>query len=318
MKHSYAISYDDCEQMTMEETDGFSRIFQLGSGRFAAQRTSIDLDGLQLFHTKESLQTMCRVGLSNKYLCIAVYLSAHSRIRFDGSEIEAPCVVIAPAESTHIREGCGVEVLTLLADRNHFIADAAVLTGSAEERIDTLLSENSHSTPLSPPFMLLCRSLIQDQRNHPAYFENPLYRKQQKMEFMIQLFQNLSPDNPLEVMTHRSVYKELVAQACELITFAPNKVFTLQDISSHMGTSERTLQYAFKNVVGISPIKFAKLHRLQRARKLLEGASPNQESVKNVALKMGFNDFGHFSADYKKYFGELPSATLHAEACRRF
>jgi AraC family ethanolamine operon transcriptional activator len=313
MKHSYTTLFKDCEQMTMEETDGFSRIFQLESGCFAAQRTSIELDGLQLFHTKENLRTTCRVGLSNRYLCIAVYLSARSRIRFNGSEIAAPCVVIAPAESTHIREGRGIEVLTLLADRKQFIAEAAVFTGSAEEPIDALLSGNSRSMPLSLPFMQLCRSLIHDQRNHPAYFENPLYRKQQKIEFIIQLFQNLMPNNQLEVMTHRSAYKELVAQACELITLAPNKIFTLQDISSQTGASERTLQYAFKNVVGISPIKFAKLHRLQRARKLLMCASPKHESVKEVALEMGFTDFSHFSADYKKYFGELPSATLRVE-----
>ena len=185
-------------------------------------------------------------------------------------------------------------------------------TGSLEERIDKLLSGNCRSMPLSLPFRLFCSNLIHDQRNHPAYFEDPFYGKKQKMEFMIQLFQNLMQDNPLEVMPHRSSYRELVAQVCELITFAPNKLFTLQEICSQTGASERTLQYAFKNVVGISPIKFTKLHRLQRARKLLEGASPNQESVKNVALEMGFNDFGHFSADYKKYFGELPSATLHS------
>ncbi|HSR88534.1 MAG TPA: helix-turn-helix domain-containing protein [Pontiella sp.] len=158
--------------------------------------------------------------------------------------------------------------------------------------------------------MLFCRSLIHDQSNHPAYFENPLYRKQQKREFIIQLFQNLMPNKPLEVMTHRSVYKELVAQACELITFAPDKLFTLQEISSQTGASERTLQYAFKNVVGISPLKFAKLHRLQRAHKLLMCGSPNHMSVKEVALETGFNDFGHFTADYKTYFGELPSVTL--------
>jgi AraC family ethanolamine operon transcriptional activator len=310
MKHLHSTLIDDCEQMTMEETDGFSRIFQLGSGCFAAQRTSIELDGLQLFHTKENLRTTCRAGLSKKYLCIAVYLSAHSRIRFNGSEIAAPRVVIAPAESTHIREGCGIEVLTLLADRKHFIAEAAVFTGSAEEPIDKLLSGNSRSMPLSRPFMLFCRSLIYDQRKHPAYFENPLYRKQQKIEFMIQLFQNLMPNNPLEVMTHRSVYKELVAQSCEFIYSAPNNLLTLQCISSQTGASERTLQFAFKNVVGISPIKLAKLHRLQRARKLLLCASANQESVKKIALEMNFNDFGHFSADYKKYFGELPSVTL--------
>ncbi|HSR88535.1 MAG TPA: hypothetical protein VLL07_06235, partial [Pontiella sp.] len=87
--------------------------------------------------------------------CVAVYLSAHSLVRFNGSEITAPHVVIAPAENTYIREGRGVEVLTLLADRAHFIAEAAVLTGSAEEQIDKLLSGNSRSMPLSLSYAFL-------------------------------------------------------------------------------------------------------------------------------------------------------------------
>ena len=46
------------------------------------------------------------------------------------------------------------------------------------------------------------------------------------------------------------------------------------------------------------------------ANRALLAAEPGGTNVTQVALELGFEQFGRFSGDYKKAFGELPSETL--------
>ena len=53
-----------------------------------------------------------------------------------------------------------------------------------------------------------------------------------------------------------------------------------------------------------------KERRLEAANLALLSAEPGETNVTQVALDLGFDQLGRFSADYKKAFGEFPSATL--------
>jgi AraC-like DNA-binding protein len=83
---------------------------------------------------------------------------------------------------------------------------------------------------------------------------------------------------------------------------------SLDQLQQTTGKSSRTLEYAFTEIVGRTPIGFLKAMRLQQARRfLLEGRFP---SVKKAAAACGLWHFGRFSIDYRLQFGELPSQTL--------
>jgi AraC family ethanolamine operon transcriptional activator len=82
----------------------------------------------------------------------------------------------------------------------------------------------------------------------------------------------------------------------------------LADICRVAGVSERTLIYAFKEYLGITPKAFLNISRLNRVRRELECA--RVASVTDAATLWGFWHMGQFSADYKRFFGELPSQTL--------
>ena len=87
---------------------------------------------------------------------------------------------------------------------------------------------------------------------------------------------------------------------------------TIQSLSRAVGVSERTLRYAFQETFGASPLQFLKALRLQKARQALRRSNPRQTTVKREALRSGFWHLSRFSAEYKEYFGELPSVTLKA------
>ena len=74
--------------------------------------------------------------------------------------------------------------------------------------------------------------------------------------------------------------------------------------------SERTLQYAFKEVMGLTPLTYVIRLRLNRVRQALVAATHGSTTVSAEALRWGFWHFGDFSRAYKACFGEAPSETL--------
>lgn len=74
--------------------------------------------------------------------------------------------------------------------------------------------------------------------------------------------------------------------------------------------SERTLQNAFKEIMGMTPVAYLTRMRLHRVRHALRAATPRSTTVTAEALKWGFWHLGDFSRAYKECFGELPSNTL--------
>jgi AraC-like DNA-binding protein len=84
----------------------------------------------------------------------------------------------------------------------------------------------------------------------------------------------------------------------------------VSDLCQAAGVSERTLTYAFKEVMGLTPVAYLTRLRLHRVRKALLAATPGSTTVSAQALAWGFWHFGEFARAYRTCFGELPSETL--------
>lgn len=82
----------------------------------------------------------------------------------------------------------------------------------------------------------------------------------------------------------------------------------LSDICRIVGVSERTLIYAFKEHLGLTPKAYMNICRLNMVRREMECGRAS--SITDAATRWGFWHMGQFSADYKRFFGELPSHTL--------
>jgi transcriptional regulator GlxA family with amidase domain len=82
------------------------------------------------------------------------------------------------------------------------------------------------------------------------------------------------------------------------------------DLCKAAAVSERTLEYAFKEILGLAPVTYLTRRRLHRVRQALLAANHGSTTVSTEALNWGFWHFGDFSHVYKDCFGELPSDTL--------
>jgi AraC-like DNA-binding protein len=84
------------------------------------------------------------------------------------------------------------------------------------------------------------------------------------------------------------------------------------DLCKAAEVSERTLEYAFKEVMDLTPVAYLLRLRLHRVRRALLAAKPGSTTVSAEALNWGFWHFGEFSRAYKECFGELPSESLRS------
>jgi AraC-like DNA-binding protein len=82
------------------------------------------------------------------------------------------------------------------------------------------------------------------------------------------------------------------------------------DLCRVAAVSERTLEYAFKEITGLTPVTYLTRLRLHRVRQALLAAGAGSTTVSTEAANWGFWHFGEFSRAYRECFGELPSETL--------
>ena len=78
-----------------------------------------------------------------------------------------------------------------------------------------------------------------------------------------------------------------------------------------LGVNARTLRLITHEFVGMGPVQYLRLHRLNRVRLALARSNPRLVSVGDVAGMYGFWESGRFAAIYRATFGESPSETLH-------
>jgi len=85
---------------------------------------------------------------------------------------------------------------------------------------------------------------------------------------------------------------------------------SVPQLAEAVGVSQRTLEYAFREGLGITPLQFMRRCRLNGALRDLRAAPPGSQTVTAIGIKWGFSDLGRFAAEYRRLFGAYPSQTL--------
>lgn len=99
---------------------------------------------------------------------------------------------------------------------------------------------------------------------------------------------------------------DAIAAIRDLVTEGQTCPVSVAELTVELGLSRRTLQNACQQITGLSPVQYLRALRLSEARRMLRG----DNTVTSVATQFGFWHLGYFSRDYRRMFGELPSATL--------
>lgn len=79
---------------------------------------------------------------------------------------------------------------------------------------------------------------------------------------------------------------------------------SLAELAQSVNLSVWRLSHIFKSDVGMPPIRYLRLLRMERAKNLLESSFL---SVKEIAFQVGLNDESHFVRDFKSTYGFSPA-----------
>jgi AraC-like DNA-binding protein len=101
-----------------------------------------------------------------------------------------------------------------------------------------------------------------------------------------------------------------IARAAELLQELPGEPWTVVRLAQRVSLSVRALQYGFRRDFDLSPMAYLRRVRLQQAHRLLLAGSPNDVTVRGVAIQCGLMHLGRFAHGYRQMFGESPSDTL--------
>ena len=138
-------------------------------------------------------------------------------------------------------------------------------------------------------------------------------RRELETEIPVRLLRLLAADPP-ETSLRIDGFKARAARAGrDYIDVHAADAPAIQDVCRAAGVSWRALNYAFREVFGVTPKQYLQAIRLDGARKDLNQEGPTSR-VTDIANRWGFWHIGKFGADYKRHFGELPSETARRVA----
>ena len=158
------------------------------------------------------------------------------------------------------------------------------------------------------------KRLVDTATDQPSVFNE---MRQERVAAQVELLENLLATlggaddfEPNRFDRTRQTQSRIVKIAEEYALSKVGEPLYVTDLCRATGASERTLEYAFKEVMGLAPMTYLIRLRLHRVRQALLAATAESTTVSTEALNWGFWHFGEFSRAYKDCFGELPSDTL--------
>jgi AraC-like DNA-binding protein len=102
-----------------------------------------------------------------------------------------------------------------------------------------------------------------------------------------------------------------VAMAIRFMKCNLDRPLTTREIAAAAGTPQRSLRRKFQCFTEQSPIAFHRDLRLEAARHAICDKDIKAD-ITTAAGLYGFDHLSHFTGQYRRRYGELPSATLHA------
>lgn len=162
---------------------------------------------------------------------------------------------------------------------------------------------------------VLLNSLRYLLRTMPEILKNSLNNHVLAVEIQDQILSiliQILDDSKTESSVHQQNNRMTLKRALDYIHdhADADRPLRITDICKIARVSERCLQNIFKQKLGMTPKNYLTGYKLYEAHRELWRAEPNLVHISDIANNWGFWHMGHFAADYRRMFGELPSDTL--------
>jgi AraC-like DNA-binding protein len=218
------------------------------------------------------------------------------RLAFGRSSTEIDCVV--PAGSHHVAALVPEDLART------YLGEALASKLLASERRHLVCRPN-----VGKALIELVHRLVEEYLEQPELLTDQALCKAIETELMDILFQAVDTGEyrvgRVPMRRRRQAFLRAVEYAEHL-----RRPIGIAELEAATGVSRRVLELAFQETLGVTPITYLRWSRMHGARAELGAADRDSVRVADIRARWGFSEPGRFAVDYRRLFGESPSATL--------
>ena len=288
-------------------------VVQLTPGAFEVKRITVPLEDCCLIYTWSNAAARSRAKVHKEFDLYTV-VGPQASGSLDGMNLDA-YALIASASGAHVEViiDAGYEAIAWLV-APQILDEHLKLRGKTDFAVPEVPEIWHPVKDVARAHFELGVRIAEAAENAPQIFnDNHLAREGVLVEFMDSLdavIESCSPDDEVDTDKKGRSYSEIVKKCEDFTSGLGGRRPYVSELCAAARVSERTLQYAFRDIMGMSPLTYLHRLRLHWARDELRVAKRGSTTVTDVALNWGFWHFGEFSRAYKNCFGEPPSSTL--------
>ena len=281
---------------------------QTSPGQFHGRMEYLQVNGIIVYREHWSQSVLATGATPPGYFMFANTLLPEKRTDWCGQ-------VVGHSSLAYGHPGCETHFATPKASRHVviLIPDHLMRSYFGKEAIEAVLANQCHhldgirqgASTLIPGV----NRMIDSYQKRPELLSDVQECQAIESQLLAEVAKIFPPDTGKAHRPGPKPRREAFRRAVELGDDLKYKI-TVPEFAALTGVSQRTLELAFKEAVGITPRKYLRWRRMQTAHHNLLAQGPLSTRVTDVAAHWGFTELGRFAVEYKRLFGESPSQTL--------
>ena len=307
---SKIIEAHDADEHAHNLTNWQQEYDQISRGAFYGNIMEFSLRNIQVFkeHTSQALNQKCKVWPDSIWLGISAEdgsvdnNSTNSKgIRINGLPVEHNTIMCRPGNHEfELTTPEAFDIFGIVVNR------AALLEVAAIHGVTLNWQElNKHCRLNVPPKTLTALRFLLNRLLASQHSDTQ--KKLQHDVVMMALLEVLQKETPNQTINQSYQHRKTVVDtARQYLSRHTNNPVTMTELCEVTNVSRRTLQYSFETIMGISPLQYLRMSRLNAVRRALQHAV-GEQTIADIAAQWGFWHLSQFSHDYKHLFGKLPS-----------
>jgi AraC-like DNA-binding protein len=311
MRGSAVWSFSDPEQFERSIRAGTVSGYWAGRGSFRADLAQIDLGKVWLQRIQEYSPRSARIAVLSSRSAV-LFRTPHGTgaLRHRGIDID---------NDTLVFPGAAVEDRQAIEGPNGI--GSMSLSPQDLARFGPLLAERDLVAPSTtrvlrpePAAFARMRELhaaaVSLAHKDPGRIRHPEVNRAFEDSFISAMIACLAGAEPVRISRAGERRAALMRRMEDFLSSQRGVPIYVTELCGALAVTERSLERACQDHLGMGPKRYLWLRRLHMARLALIATDRSHATVAQIALAHGFWELGRFAVRYHEFFGEPPSATL--------
>jgi AraC-like DNA-binding protein len=291
------------------------KLLPTARGQFRAELTKVCLDQLWMQRFYQNLPLINAGAMKPGRRVFTFFTSAEpAAMRHCGMDVLSGDIIVNNFDEMHQQTEAEFRLGSMSLTTHRLDAACKAITGRefSGSPLKHLVRPNA---ALMSRLLKLHEMVGQTAATIPEVLEVPEVARSLEQQLIHILVRCLTDGVSVQMTSGNRRHDMIVAKFEEYLEANPNVPLYLPEICAAIGAAERTLRNACEEHLGMGPIRYLALRRMNLARDALLGAD-SSTTVTRIATDHGFWELGRFSVAYRVLFGETPSETLQRQRSR--